>query len=394
VEPSEPLCSLHSEKLRLFCLDHQQPACVVCRDSKAHKNHNFSPIEEAAQDHRKELQRRLKPLQDKLKSFEQAKVKYDQTAEHIKIQAQQTERQIKEQFKKFHQFLQEEEEARIAVLREEKELKFRNMKEKTEALSKEIAALSETIRATEEQVRAEDVLFLHNYKPAAEQIQERLLLEEPELVSGALVDVAKHLGNLTFSIWAKMKEVVSYTPVILDPNTAHPELMLSEDLTSVRHANKQNLPDNLERFDYHPVVLGSEGFATGIHCWDVEVRNDKYWCVGMVKASVCKKGRVLTGFWEIYFDEGRYIAGSPPLSQKVLSVKNLQRVRVQLDCDRGKLSFFDLDTSTHIHTFKHTFTEKLFPYIETKNQQVKILPSAVKVEKQMTALPRGFWSGF
>ncbi|KAF3855646.1 hypothetical protein F7725_016369 [Dissostichus mawsoni] len=46
----EALCSLHSEKLRLFCLDHQQPVCVVCRDSRTHTNHRFRPIDEAAQD--------------------------------------------------------------------------------------------------------------------------------------------------------------------------------------------------------------------------------------------------------------------------------------------------------------------------------------------------------
>ncbi|KAJ4927581.1 hypothetical protein JOQ06_015306 [Pogonophryne albipinna] len=48
--PPEALCSLHSEKLRLFCLDHQQPVCLVCRDSEKHTNHRFRPIDEAAQD--------------------------------------------------------------------------------------------------------------------------------------------------------------------------------------------------------------------------------------------------------------------------------------------------------------------------------------------------------
>uniref|UniRef100_A0A3B4YBC4 Uncharacterized protein n=1 Tax=Seriola lalandi dorsalis TaxID=1841481 RepID=A0A3B4YBC4_SERLL len=91
---AEPLCSLHSEKLRLFCLDHQQPVCVVCRDSKAHNNHRFRPIDEAAEDHRRKLQKSLKPLQEKLKLFEQVKGNFDQTAEHIKVQAQHTERQI------------------------------------------------------------------------------------------------------------------------------------------------------------------------------------------------------------------------------------------------------------------------------------------------------------
>ncbi|KAF3855685.1 hypothetical protein F7725_016408 [Dissostichus mawsoni] len=163
----EALCSLHSEKLRLFCLDHQQPVCLVCRDSKTHTNHRFRPMDEAAQDLREELQKSLQPFQEKLKLFEEVKVKFDQTAGHMKVQAQHTETQIKEQFKKLHQFLEEEEEARMAALREEEEQKRRMMEEKMEAVSREIAALSHTVRATEEELRAEDVSFLHNYKAAS-----------------------------------------------------------------------------------------------------------------------------------------------------------------------------------------------------------------------------------
>lgn len=49
---SELLCNVHKEKLKLFCLEDKQPVCVVCRDSKIHSNHNFSPLDEVAQDHR------------------------------------------------------------------------------------------------------------------------------------------------------------------------------------------------------------------------------------------------------------------------------------------------------------------------------------------------------
>lgn len=49
-EGSDGLCKLHNEKLKLFCLEDQEPVCVVCQTSKRHKNHEFCPVDEVLSD--------------------------------------------------------------------------------------------------------------------------------------------------------------------------------------------------------------------------------------------------------------------------------------------------------------------------------------------------------
>eukprot|EP00063_Salmo_salar_P022812 XP_013997647.1 PREDICTED: zinc-binding protein A33-like [Salmo salar] len=218
-------------------------------------------------------------------------------------QAQHTEKQIKKEFEKLHQFLRDEEAESIAALWEEEEQKNKTVKEKIEEMCREISSLSETIRAIEEELRAEDISFLQNYKVTVKRTQ--YTVPDLERVSGPLINVAKHLGNLQFKVWEKMQEIVQYTPVTLDPNTAHPRLRLSEDLTSVRDSDAiQWLPVNPERFDHLQFVLASEGFISGTHSWLVEVGESENWTIGVITDSVQRSGLIKSGYWSVGYYEG------------------------------------------------------------------------------------------
>ncbi|XDV36739.1 hypothetical protein PO909_006468 [Leuciscus waleckii] len=339
---SEEICSLHSEKLKLFCLEDKQPVCLVCRDSEKHTNHTFRPISEVLSSYKEELNTALKSLQQKLQHNEKKKGEFEKTAQHI---TEHTERQIKEEFEKLHQFLRDEEEATITALREEEEQKKQT--------------LSHTIRDMEEMMKDNDVSFLKVTNQSG-FILCAISQPDPRMSSGALIHVSCYLGNLPFRVWKKMLETVQHTPLTLDPNTAYPRLTLSADLTSVSFSDgDKTLPDNPERFDWSACVLGSEGFNSGTHCWDVEVGDNTCWGLGITTASNQWKGKDffdsnVCDVWCV--DYGCVIESGFRIEQK------LDRVRVYLDYNRGRVSFSDPVTNTHLHTFTTTFTHTLFPF--------------------------------
>ncbi|XP_029106059.1 zinc-binding protein A33-like isoform X2 [Scleropages formosus] len=391
VEKTELRCSVHGEKLLFFCEDDQEVLCVVCQTSKKHRNHQLCPMEEAALDIKEQLKTTLEAIKEKLKKFNETKKQCEKTVKHIKNQAQHTEKQIKEEFEKLHQFLRDEEEARLAALREEEEQKSQRMKEKIENISKHISILSDRIRKIEEDLNNEDTKFLMGCKSTKQRAQ--CEVQDPEVLSGVLIDVAKHLGSLSFRVWEKMLHIVTYTPVTLDPNTAHPYLSVSDDLTCVRNTGvRQQLPDNTERFYPCVCVLGSEGFTSGKHSWEVEVGNKPEWTIGVMKESISRKGKITcspdNGFWVVALRNGdQYKACTSPSTHLTLE-KKPQRIQVQLDYDKGKVSFFNPTDMSHIYTSTDTFTEKLFPFfspcinIDGRNAQaLKICPVKVSVYK-------------
>ncbi|XP_047448894.1 nuclear factor 7, brain-like [Mugil cephalus] len=358
------VCSKHKEEEpKLFCEDDQRAVCPVC-DSSLHHNHKVVPIEQAVSDMKEQLKSDLKSLEDKRNKYKQVEETYNEVIQHSKKQLLSTERQIRAEFNKLHQFLKEEEESRLAALREEEEQKEKTVSREMKRIQEQISSLSDSISAVEEELQKHQVPFLSSYKATQTRARAQCSLSDPQLVSGALIDVAKHLGNLAFRVWEKMKEKVHFSPLILDPNTVHSCLYLSDDLTSVRYGDTdQQLPNNPERNTKYTTVLGSEGFSSGKHSWEVEVGDHPDWKAGLAKESVDRKEKRFAspeyGIWCLSHRDGKYTNGA---GQTVTVKKSLQRIRVQLDYDRGEVSFYNSEDMTNIHTHRDTFTEKLFPY--------------------------------
>uniref|UniRef100_A0A452VJA0 Erythroblast membrane associated protein (Scianna blood group) n=1 Tax=Ursus maritimus TaxID=29073 RepID=A0A452VJA0_URSMA len=191
-----------------------------------------------------------------------------------------------------------------------------------------------------------------------------------------LSDHAKEKGNYMYRI--KSREQITKNifflllhelAVTLDPDTAHPKLILSEDRRCVKLGDRrQPVPDGPQRFDFVVSVLGAEYFTAGCHYWEVDVGNKTKWALGVCSESVSRKGKVTAtpanGHWLVrQSSEKEYEALTSP--QTTLRLKEPPRcVGIFLDYEAGIISFYNVASRTHIFTFTHTFSGPLRPFFE------------------------------
>ncbi|XP_067169705.1 butyrophilin subfamily 1 member A1-like [Apteryx mantelli] len=157
--------------------------------------------------------------------------------------------------------------------------------------------------------------------------------------------------------WRRHFLPVDQGEVSLDPDTAHPQLVLAKDCRSVRWGEtQQDLPDFHERFDSSFFVLGREVFTVGKHCWEVEgeVGAEQHWSVGVAKESLRRKGPIepspTEGIWAVQYRKGKFEAlTSPPTPLSLSPVP--KRIWVCLDCTEGQVTFVNADNGDEIYRF-------------------------------------------
>ncbi|KTG38620.1 hypothetical protein cypCar_00010824 [Cyprinus carpio] len=161
------------------------------------------------------------------------------------------------------------------------------------------------------------------------------------------------LTQLQETLDQKLSQTVDVT---LDPDTAHPNLILSNDGKQVIHGDiKQKLPNNQERFDHCTCVLGKDGFSSGRFYFEVQVNKKAKWDLGVARESINRKGNVTVspqdGFWVLgLWNENEYWVFTDSYVLLSLRVKP-QKVGVFVDYEEGLVSFYDVESRSHIYSF-------------------------------------------
>ncbi|XP_077129977.1 nuclear factor 7, brain-like [Ranitomeya variabilis] len=366
-------CPEHDERLKLYCKDDGTLSCVICRDSLKHASHNFLPILDAVGVYRAELSAIVAPLEEALKVTEQLTDEQQEKVEQHKTNISEFRQHILDEFKNLHTFLKEREENILEQLKDQGENLLKEMETNMVKMQENQDNIKQTITMANERVNDSDsISFLTDIKCFIEKCQ----TQQKEVMSSGNSLLSKDLcqgtfrGPLQYTVWKQMRSFIvpKLTPMLLDPSTAHPNLVLSDNMTSVKYGdNKLTLSDNPKRFSQCILVLGSQGFDSGRHYWEVEVGDKTAWDVGMASESSNRKGKIKlnpkNGYWAIWLRNGNaYKALESPSRTLILNAKP-KRIGVYVDYEGGQISFYNADDMTAIYTFRATFTEKLYPYL-------------------------------
>ncbi|XP_078251680.1 zinc-binding protein A33-like [Rhinoraja longicauda] len=233
------------------------------------------------------------------------------------------------------------------------------VKASIQSLTKDKSGIQQMMQQQKEKISG--VLRLLNIRRVHDEAKPPSVVEEALPIEKFHCPVS---FNTTFKETSDDFKQVSVT---LDVETAHPQLEVFEDRKRVRLTQtRRSLPDTGKRFTGRECVLGSEGFTSGRHYWEVEVAGSLCWGLGVAAESVERKRQATltleTGVWGIRRVGGGFDAlTSPPSRLPACPITG--RVGVYLSYESGTVSFYDADTKSHLHTFTgNKFTEKLYPF--------------------------------
>lgn len=353
------MCKKHNRVLTLFCENERELVCAMCIQDSAHQGHLVRSVTEAASHHRQKLTGYIEPLKKQLVELKKLIAIHDRKLLELKDQAEKHMNKLEAEFEQLNDFVEHEQEAMLCRLKEEDKDMQHKLAENFTQLSLHAGNLTVLL----EELAEKSVMSKGNLLREVKSIKQKWdAIQSPTVWTVQFKRKDYYLPPL----YSELEKIVKKfkKEVTLDPQTAHPSLCISEDRKNAVYV-KSNVDEESEQSPDDVVVLGSAGYSSGRHYWEVQVGKKPEWAVGVCTVAPCSKGeRPLSGqnrTWTIQLQNGAYLAGgSVPV---LLSLKEKPtEIGIYLDYELGQVSFYNASNRSYIHSLIEPFSDVLKPY--------------------------------
>uniref|UniRef100_UPI0037E826CA zinc-binding protein A33-like n=1 Tax=Semicossyphus pulcher TaxID=241346 RepID=UPI0037E826CA len=380
------VCKKHEKLLGLFCHTDQTYVCRICI-RKDHKAHHTVPIEVESKDKRAQIKGINAEVEKMIRGHQQ---KISEISQAVLLSRENSEIELEESLKVFNKLLLlvQRGQAEVAEVIGAKQRQVDSRASRLIAeLKREIDELNRRNAELTQLSHTEDDLYLLQSFPAFTTLPSTKAWSHDTCAESAVYvgtmrrAVRRVACQLEETVKAEVKRLCEdefrraqqcAVDVTLDPDTVHPKLVLSENRKQAFHGDVAlNVPDNPKRFYPGVSVLGKEGFSSGRFYYEVQVKGKTEWDVGVALESVNRKGGNMlnpeTGYWALGMrQDGSYWALSSTPIQLPL-VEKPQKVGVYVDLDGGQVSFYSVDSASHLYSFTgYSFNGRLFPYLNPR----------------------------
>ncbi|XP_039666005.1 E3 ubiquitin-protein ligase TRIM21-like [Perca fluviatilis] len=378
IDPVENLegrmCTKHDKLLELFCKTDQTCVCMLCTVLD-HKIHDVVPLKQEYEEKKAELGKTEAEIQQMI---QKRRLKIQEIKHSVELSEEDADREIAEGVHVFTALIERSQAELMDTIKE----KQRKMEKQAEGfikeLEQEISELKKRSTEVEQLSQSEDhfhVLQSFTSLNAAPPTKDWTQVSvRPPSYEGTVVRAVNQLDETLSKQMKKLldvelKRVQQFAvDVTLDPDTANPWLILSDDGKVGKYGDVGNdLPDNPERFDACANVLAKQSFSSGRFYYEVQVKGKTDWDFGVARESINRKGEITlnphNGYWTIcLMNEHEFEACADTLID--LSLKSRpEKVGVFVDYEEGLVSFYDVDAAALIYSFTGcSFKEKLYPY--------------------------------
>ncbi|XP_020508472.2 E3 ubiquitin-protein ligase TRIM21 [Labrus bergylta] len=370
------ICKEHGEPLELFCKVDSMFLCRVCVDSD-HKSHKTVSVEEEAEMRKDELGKEKKDMDQMIQTHQQKLLEIQHSVEASGNNAEKTLAYSKHVMTALVDYIRRSQVELSEVIQTKKKKTEEDEKGFIKELEEEMMQIKQKQSELDQVTGINDSFkFLQSFlsltitPPQVKDWSEVTLNSDQFTVQEILMKlettVTREIRLLCDPDLKKMQfHAVNLT---LDPDTANPSLIVSEDGKEVKCGDrKRNVPDKPERFDHVLNVLAKESFNSGKFYFEVQVRGKTQWDLGVTNQSINRKGDMRlspkSGYWTIWLRKGNEFTANagPAINLHVREIP--QKVGVFVDYEEGQVSFYDVDARARIFSFTGcNFTERLFPY--------------------------------